>query len=347
MMRPTPATALAIILFASPVGGRASDGREQGDAASPLAAPGRLIDVGGWRLHLNCTGTAQPGRPTVILEAGIGDFSVEWSLVQPRVAEFARVCSYDRAGSGWSDMGPLPRTMKQIVFELHTLLARADVRPPYLLVGQSYGGVLVRLYATTYPDEVSGMVLVDGGRIDPMRFVDGKLVSLPDIAKGQPVPPVRTDNPLRDDQIPAAARQQIEVGARQATKTANQPPRDKLPADAQRMRTWALGQVKHYVAYGPGAMQMEAEELALMVAADREQPQPLKDKPLIVLTAGRNEFRPDEQSLEEDRLKHQAALVRLSSKGKQVIVRDSGHHIHIEQPELVAQSIRDALGAVR
>lgn len=333
------ATALVALLVAA-------QAHAQGDSP-PLAAPGRLIDIGGWRLHLNCTGTPQPARPTVLLEAGIGDFSVEWSLVQPRTAEFARVCSYDRAGSGWSDMGPLPRTMKQIVFELHALLTRADVRPPYLLVGQSYGGVLVRLFTSTYPNEVSGMVLVDGGRINPMRLVDGKLVSLPDVAKGTPIPSVRTDNPLRDENIPAAARQQIEIGAQQAAKTANQPPRDKLPPDAQRMRTWALAQVKHYVAYGPGAMQMEAEELALMVAAERENPQPLKDKPLIVLTAGRNEFRADEQSLEDDRLKNQAGLVRLSSNGKQIVVRESGHHIHIEQPDVVVQAIRDALASVR
>src|SRR5262245_33675602 len=77
----------------------------------PFSAPGQLIDVGGWRLHLNCAGTATPSQPTVILEAGIGDFSVEWSLVQPEVAKFARVCSYDRADEGWSDFGPHPRTL--------------------------------------------------------------------------------------------------------------------------------------------------------------------------------------------------------------------------------------------
>src|SRR6266487_2906357 len=84
----------------------------------PYPAPGRLIDVGGWRLHLNCTGRASQSQPTVILESGIGDFSVEWSLVQPGVASLTRVCSYDRAGDGWSDVGPHPRTMRQIVYEL-------------------------------------------------------------------------------------------------------------------------------------------------------------------------------------------------------------------------------------
>src|SRR5215212_8961641 len=122
----------------------------------PYPAPGRLVDIGGWRLHLNCTGEAKPTQPTVILEAGMGDFSVEWSLVQPDVAKLARVCSYDRAGDGWSDIGPQPRTMRQIVYELHTLLDKADVRPPYVLVGHSFGGWLVRLYTATYPSEVTG-----------------------------------------------------------------------------------------------------------------------------------------------------------------------------------------------
>src|SRR5499433_4535237 len=84
----------------------------------PFPPPGRLVDVGGWRLHLNCTGEARASQPTVILEAGVGDFSVEWSLVQPDVSKFARVCSYDRAGDGWSELGPHPRTLHQIVYEL-------------------------------------------------------------------------------------------------------------------------------------------------------------------------------------------------------------------------------------
>src|SRR5919206_2772773 len=121
--------------------------------SAPLPPPGRLVDIGGWRLHLNCTGEVRQNQPTVILESGVGDFSVEWSLVQPGVARFARVCSYDRAGDGWSDIGPHPRTHHQIVYELHTLLARAGERPPFVLVGHSYGGPGGRLYPPPYPKE--------------------------------------------------------------------------------------------------------------------------------------------------------------------------------------------------
>jgi pimeloyl-ACP methyl ester carboxylesterase len=129
----------------------ASVSTQQSSTPPPFPPPGNLIDIGGWRLHLNCKGEARASQPTVILESGIGDFSVEWGLVQPGVAKFARVCSYDRAGDGWSDLGPQPRTLRQIVYELHTLLDKAGVKPPLLLVGHSFGGLVVRLYAATYP----------------------------------------------------------------------------------------------------------------------------------------------------------------------------------------------------
>lgn len=335
---------LMFILAGLPM--RVSTTAEAQGAATPppLPPPGKLVDLGGWRLHINCAGEARAAQPTVILEAGAGGFSVEWSLVQPRVAGFARVCSYDRAGDGWSDLGPHPRTMRQTVFELHTLLEKAGVRPLYVLVGSSYGGVLARLYAATYPADVAGMLLVDGGRLNPLRFIDGKLVSLPETATGRPVPPVQTSNPLRESDIPPGARAQIEAAARQAAPTANDPPRDKLPAAAQQMRAWALAQVKHYAAY---ANPFEAEELALMIADQKKKELPLGDIPLIVLTAGRPEYGPGEQALEDDRKKSQAALASLSRIGKQVIAADSGHHIQIEDPELVTRSIGELVTAAR
>jgi len=120
--------------------------------------PGVLVDVGGYRLRLHCTGH---GGPAVILDSGLGSSSSSWRLVQPAVARDTQVCSYDRAGSGWSDDGPLPRTSGRIVTELHRLLRRARVEPPYVLVGHSFGGLNVRLFASEYRGEVAGMVLVD------------------------------------------------------------------------------------------------------------------------------------------------------------------------------------------
>ncbi|TMD96717.1 MAG: alpha/beta hydrolase, partial [Chloroflexi bacterium] len=136
--------------------------------ASSYPAPGRLIDVGGYRLHLYCTGTGRPGSPTVILDEGQARTSLGWSKVQPGVASFTRVCSYDRAGYGWSDTGPLPRTAGRMVTELHTLLARAGVAGPYVLVGHSYGGLIMQLYTYTYPQQVAGLVLVDSVHADQL-----------------------------------------------------------------------------------------------------------------------------------------------------------------------------------
>src|SRR5438309_355903 len=121
--------------------------------------PGRMIDVGGYRLHINCVGT---GSPTVVIDAGWGDSSGAWSSwVQPVVAGTTRVCTYDRAGMGYSEPGPLPRTAERFAEELHTLLSRADVPGPYVLVGHSLGGLPVRVFAHEYAAEVSGVVLID------------------------------------------------------------------------------------------------------------------------------------------------------------------------------------------
>ena len=126
-------------------------------------APGRLVDSGGHRLHIWCSGS---GAPAVILEAGLGGSSADWGFVQPEVARFTKVCSYDRAGMGYSDPGPSPRTMGQIVRELVQLLDRTGVTVPVVVVGASIGGLAVRLLASEHPDRVAGLVLVDASHED-------------------------------------------------------------------------------------------------------------------------------------------------------------------------------------
>jgi pimeloyl-ACP methyl ester carboxylesterase len=128
--------------------------------------PGQLVDVGGYRMHLYCIGQ---GSPTVVLDSGLGDSWLPWYKVQPPIAQFTRVCSYDRAGLGWSDPSPHPRTSKMIAEELHTLLHKAGMAGPFVLAGHSMGGMNVRMYARLFPAEVAGVVLVDSVHPDQQR----------------------------------------------------------------------------------------------------------------------------------------------------------------------------------
>lgn len=122
--------------------------------------PGNLIDVGGFKMHIHCMGE---GSPTVILETLSGGTSSYWGWVQPEVAKETRVCIYDRAGRGWSEPDPEPQSLARTVRNLHTLLKNANIQGPYVLVGHSIGGIYVRQFAAEYPQEVTGMVLVDAG----------------------------------------------------------------------------------------------------------------------------------------------------------------------------------------
>ena len=127
------------------------------------SAPGELVDADGHKLHLYCTGESSP---TVILENGLGGTTHDWRKVQPEISRFTRVCSYDRAGMGWSEVGPMPRTSQRFVKELRTLLRNANIAGPYVLAGHSLGGVYVRHFARLYPNEVAALVLVDGSHED-------------------------------------------------------------------------------------------------------------------------------------------------------------------------------------
>ena len=316
----------------------------QTPSTPPLTPPGRLVDVGGWKLHLNCTGEARAAQPTVILESGVGDFSVEWSLVQPKVAAFVRVCSYDRAGDGWSELGPHPRTFHQIAYELHTLLANAGIKPPIVLVGHSYGGWLVRQYQAMYPSDVAGMVLVEAGMDDPWRFgPDGKLVRATQLATGRPVPEVKMSGPLRVSDLGPNLLKRMMAGTDELSKHANDPPRDLLPSDARRMRTWALAQLGHVAA---AVNPFDIEEITALHQDRLKTDHALGDLPLIVLTRGiPDETGPNAKSLEDSHRRDHETLASMSRKGKLIVAEHSGHHIQLQEPELVVASIREVLFA--
>jgi pimeloyl-ACP methyl ester carboxylesterase len=150
--------ALIALLVALPVLGFSYEMIMAASDATRHPPPGRLVIVDGHQMHLNCSGT---GGTTVVMDSGLGGWSLDWDAVQPSIAQFTRVCSYDRAGLGWSEPGAAPGDGQHAVDELHTLLANGGESGPFVLVGHSNGGLRVALYAHTYPQEVAGLVLVD------------------------------------------------------------------------------------------------------------------------------------------------------------------------------------------
>jgi len=154
---------LAVLISTVAVSGQqvASGGSPAADIV--YARPGQLVDAGGFRLNLYCMGR---GSPTVVFDSGWGDWAPAWSKVQPEIAKWTRACSYDRAGTGFSDPGPMPRTSVHIAEELSTALHHAGIGGPYILVGSAFGGDNVRTFADLYMDEVAGLVLVDADPTD-------------------------------------------------------------------------------------------------------------------------------------------------------------------------------------
>ena len=269
---------------------------------------------------------------------------MEWSLVQPKLVAFARVCSYDRAGDGWSELGPHPRTFHQVAYELHTLLDKAGIRPPIVLVGHSYGGWLVRQYQAMYPSEVGGLVLVEPGMDNPWRLApDGKLVRATELANGQPVPEVKKSGPLRVSDLGPNLLKRMMAGTDELSQHANDPPRDLLPPDAQRMRTWKLAQLGHVAA---GVNPVDIEEITALHKERLKSDHVLGDLPLTVLTRGiAEETGPNTKSLEEDHRQDHETQASMSRKGKLIVATHSGHHVQLQEPELVVASVREVLSA--
>ena len=294
--------------------------------AKRYPAPGQLVDVGGYKLHIHCTGQ---GSPTIILEAGMGDSLLTWSKVQPGISKSTRVCSYDRAGYGWSEESPHPRTASTQVEELHTLLVNASVQGPYVLVGHSLGGMLVRMYAHNYPGEVVGMVLVDS-------FHEERLLRNPQL--GEAVQEMTGQfhflSFLSSCGMMALAPQTIQNPG--------------YPEDA-------YAQYQAIVATTRGFEIFLAELNAAEVSSAEARALHMTDfgeLPLIVLSAGHGQLIPSFTELENQQLWEnlqieQTELTALSSGGKQIIAEQSCHYIQYDQPDLVIDDIREMLDAIR
>jgi pimeloyl-ACP methyl ester carboxylesterase len=271
--------------------------------------PGQFVEVDGLRMHLVCTGQ---GSPTVVLDSGLSNSWLHWYKVQPEVAKFARVCSYDRAGLGWSDSRPGPRTSKVIAQELHTLLGNAGIAPPFVLVGHSIGGLNMQMYASLYGSEVSGMVLVDSVHADQRRVFGAEFKRGSEYWTSV----MKRNLRLMPFGIPRLLGW---CGTSLPDKRAELRAFD---CTAQQDRGWL------------------AEEAGSETSADQVRATgPLGDIPLVVVSRGPTSAA--QKPFFTEWYKLQDSLAHRSTHGRRIIAEGARHDIHLDRPDVVIAAIRD------
>jgi pimeloyl-ACP methyl ester carboxylesterase len=291
--------------------------------------PGRLVDVGGYRLHIACAGERRPGTPTVVLEdgsAGVG--SINWRPVQALVAPATRVCAYDRAGLGWSDPGPAPRTAGRVAAELHALLRGAGEEGPYVLAGHSLGGYFNRVYAGAHPGEVAGMVLVDASHEDQW---------------GDPATQAGV----------ASSRQLFEVcdrvlaplGLWRLAGTTGLAPHPLLAALPPEQRPVAAANFYRTLYCGATLAEITPEAIAAGTDQVRADRRPAGGLPLVVLTAGAGR---EDEAQRESWLALQRDLAGLSANSRHEVLAQAQHvSMLLTHSAPVAAAIRDVVEAAR
>ncbi len=275
-----------------------------------LQPPGNMFDVGGYRLHIVCKGQ---GLPTIVFDSGAGGFSLEWTRVQNALARQTQVCAYDRAGYGWSDMGPLPRTSKRIAAELHTLLKNAHVPGPYIIVGHSFGGYTAQYFARHFPKDTAGIVLIDSSH---------------------------------PEQIERLPQPKTEPNKRQSSRSRsylmmypimheNFP--DKVVDVAYRLMTsW-----KHKLTWREEMMSFPISAHEVL----HSDPMPII--PVVVLTRGQRVWPRNDYGDEMEKIwmELQDELSQLSRNPVHLIAEKSGHSIHLDQPGIVITALQTVLNA--
>lgn len=282
--------------------------------------PGEMVDIGGYKLHLNKMGK---GRPTVVLDAGLGCCSLEWSLIQKEIAKFTTAYSYDRAGYGWSEKSPLERTSKNIVQELHTLLHKAQVPSPYIFVGHSFGGVNARLYVSTFPEEVAAIVLVDAAHEDQLETFPmpnrnkaaTKLLAYLGLARLISAPRYNEIRPPRFGNIflefPESVQKSLML----------------FPEEIQKMYI-AKCSTTNFVEAVLEESEMLGKSLAQLKKAKKFSP----EKPFFVITA---------EKMPQQWHGFQKKLVALSPRAKQIIAKGSDHLITRGRPDIIIDAVKE------
>jgi sulfatase modifying factor 1 len=331
-----------IISGQDPTGTRSSHGDVN------YTRPGKLVLVNGHRLNLYCTGS---GSRAVIFDSGWEDWAPAWSTVQPEVAKFTRACSYDRAGAGFSEPGPMPRTSVRIASELRTALHRAGIAGPYILVGSAFGGDNVRTFADLFMNEVAGIVLddADPDDLEPKAMQDeahrsevGIISRLRDcrnaVAEHRPLPPLAT----RPGQPPRTCAQQFFRGLPEA---------EWSPELNAKLLEIAQTRVAMYDAYLSEMEQVPADELYL-----QQHVRSFGSRPIRVLTSGNHGVghlerkpppTPEHLKYEQETTAAQARLLALSSNSKQIFARNSSEYIQFDEPETLVNAIREVYDQAR
>jgi pimeloyl-ACP methyl ester carboxylesterase len=276
-------------------------------------------------LHVNCIGS---GSPTVVIESGGGSFSVEWALVQRQVVKYTRICAYDRAGYAWSDRGPTVDSIEQIMDDLNLLLRKLRIRPPYILVGASLGAIYTRAYQRRFPENVAGLVFVDGTHDEGITL----------IKDGKPVP----ISLLSGAELPTAYDEYVRLAPKPKAGLADAPPLDRLPEELRTARQWAFEKLIAEVGLlpkGPAAAESWRQEFTALRLDRLARSHPLGALPLVVLerTEGTNDVWHSQQE----------QLATLSSDGKLIRAERSEHMIHLYRPDLVADAILDVVSRSR
>lgn len=292
--------------------------------------PGKFIEINGKNWHYQMMGE---GYPTVIFDSGSGGTHLDWQVVQPEVAKFTRSLTYDRAGYGWSDSSSEPRTAEQAVCELRQLLKKAEIEPPYILVGMSLGGLFTRLFAYHYPEEVAGMVLVD---VAHERMYEDFPAEWVELNK-------RLERVLIHV-LPITGR----IGLFRLLVTF-----DSLPMAAglfQRfppsIRPLAKAMYSHTQFGKAFAQESAAVSVSMNQVEQARMTKPFPNIPLIVLSAGKTDFDITQEVLEKLQKLH-AELANESPQGVHIIAHESGHVIQLDDPKLVTDTIRQVVEKVR
>ncbi|ETT44687.1 MULTISPECIES: alpha/beta hydrolase [unclassified Paenibacillus] len=276
-------------------------------------APGEMISVGAHHLHAIVTGNDTSKLPTILLEAGMGGCALDWSLVQPECSKHTKVLSYDRAGFGWSTKPIKEPTCEGYVCDLRKLLTQLELEPPYILVGHSYGGMIMRLFAAKYPEEVSGIILVDSTH--EQRFIESTFNQIRYEERLRHLRRLRMGYLLSPIGLPRLLKQPI--GAK------------RLPPPVQHtVDTLGYRNNAYKAAYLESLCTIES-------ALQLIESEPLvPELPIIVLSAGRQN---------EDWQQSQKKLLQLTANTRQIVIEDSWHSIQLYKPQAVVDSVLSLL----